>query len=308
MPPHSRYRKSGVALMAAVALLAIFSMLGVSYLRFMSIENERSRWQGRIVRADTLADDYLRVAIHELNTLVANGGPIPDTLEFPPVPVFVGGRDGPDSLVDSESLRGEIRVTIADEAARLDINRVSSAMIEAATGLSAEKAERIFESTRAPIGQDTESVRLPVRTLEELTTRGLLDEAEVMALPREHLTVFSGPGPFLNANTMPIELLAAVLGLDGDAAEAIAAARPFESREALRDALGPDAGLPPALGVDSRCYRLICEVTLTQPTGDEAWRPVRTHRLEAVVALQSDGPRALYWGPAPPPDEELSAS
>jgi len=305
------HRQRGAALIAAVGLLAIFAMLGASYLRYMSIEGERARWQTRNARADTLARDYLKIAINEVNLRAANGGDIPETLEFPIVPVYVGGRAGPDSIVDSESLRGEIRVTITDEAARLDINRAPASLIHAVTGVDEATAERIVNATRAPFGSDDPDLHLPVRTLEELTTRELLDEAAVQALPRESLTVYSGPGPYLNANTMPLDLLAAVLAIDGDTAAAIGQARPFETREALREKLEeqlePGVTLHPAVGVQSRCYRLVCEATLTQPSAGGGWTPARTRRLEAVVVLQSDGPRVLHWGPAPWPDDELAS-
>jgi hypothetical protein len=71
--------------------------------------------------------------------------------------------------------------------------------------------------------------------------------------------------------------------------------------------LEPGVTLHPAVGVQSRCYRLVCEATLTQPSAGGGWTPARTRRLEAVVVLQSDGPRVLHWGPAPWPDDELAS-
>ena len=305
--PYARtnHRRRGVALLAAVALLALFSMLGISYIRYMTIEGERSQWQARNARAQTLVDDYLRVAIHDVDAILANGGAVPDEISYPAVPVFRGGREGFASLVDSETLRGEVRVTIHDEASKLDINRAAPVLIAAVTGLDDDTAMRIFENTRA-VHASAANGQLPVRTLEELATRGLIDEDAVAALPRKRLTVFSGPAPFLNANTMPVDMLAAVLGIDDAAAETIAAARPFETREDLRAMLTDGTILDPSVGAGSRCYRLVCEVTLTQPAADDTWRPVRTERLEAVVAYHADGPRVLHWGPAAAPGDEES--
>ena len=297
----------GAALVAAVALLAIFSMLGVAYLRSMSIEEDRVRWENRGLRAETLADDYLRIAIQDLNAMIANGDAVPGELTFPTVPVYVNGRDGAESLVDTESLRGEIRIRIRDEASKLDLNRASAALIGAVTGLDEAAATRIRENTRSPFRPDAGG-NLPLSTLDELKTRGLLDEAAFDALPREHITVFSGPGPLLNANAMPEAMLASVLGVDADTAAALAAARPFASREALEAQLGDDATLPAAVGVSSNCYRLLCEVVMTQPTAGQAWQPARTQRLEAVVAFGGDGPRVLHWQRAPVPDNEESTS
>lgn len=304
----AKHTRRGVALLAAVALLALFSMLGISYIRFMSIEGERARWQARNVRAEVLAGDYLRVALHEVEAMLANGARVPDEIAYPIVPTYLGGRGGPESLVDSESLRAEVRVRIADEAAKVDINRASPGLITAVTGLDSDTAQRVYANTRPPLAREHGDA-FPIRNLEELAVRGVLDLGVITALPREWLTVYSGPsGPFLNANTMPPQLLAATLEADDDTVADIMAARPFETREDLRAAMGDDAVLHPSVGVGSRCYRLTCEVTISQPAADDTWRPVRTQRLEAVVAYLADGPRVLYWGPASMPEDEEPVS
>lgn len=292
--PGASCPRRGAALLAAVAFLAIFSMLGVSYLGYMTVEEERVLWRARTLRAETLASDFLHTALHEVHARLAAGEPIPAELLFGPVPIYRGGLTGMDSLREAESLRGEVRVRIEDEAAKLDINRAAPWLVTAVTGLDEDAARAVRAQLGVPFAQRTRP-DLPLRHLKELHTRGFLDEATVDALPADRVTVFSAPGPLLNANALSPAMLAAVLGLDEEAAERVAASRPFATREALEAAVGEGVSVTAALGIASRCYRFRVEAALLRAGPNDEWARVRTHRIEAVALFSGPRPEVVFW-------------
>ena len=137
------------------------------------------------------------------------------------------------------------------------------------------------------------------------------------AVPRQFLTVYSvadpaHPSAWLNVNAAPPTVLAAVLSIPLETAQAAAAKRPFKSLEEIGAAAGRDPAsfavkpapetpttLPKEFCFESRCFRIISEAMLANlgPNGQE-YRKTPS-RVEAVVVFgPGEVPCITFWSEA----------
>jgi type II secretory pathway component PulK len=290
-----------MALVSALAMLLLFSLLGAAYVRSVQIDFDAANYSTQEARARFLARGGINAAVGALETAVKSGSSLHgQTLTFD-LPLYIA-RQG-----ERTSEPQQVRVRITDESARLNLNHTSLTVMEAA-GIDREAGVRLKNGlplVDLPAAAD----RQWLASVDGLLTRGFVDGRAFARLDRNIFTVYSVSDPFnpagyLNINTASPTVLAAVFNLSAAEAETLASARPFSSWQEAVDSTGRDpttynvgrflaipGSMPPALSLTSRCYRLICEAISSGPGA----RATGT-RIEAVVLFdESGGHRIRYW-------------
>jgi DNA uptake protein ComE-like DNA-binding protein len=292
----------------------------------MTTEAEGAGFELRQLRLRHMAQGGVQVAVSVVSKALGAGQVPPGKLEPFTLPVYRLARGGqaaplPGELIASEDLQGTVQVTIMDECALVNLNHAPTRVIEAILGVDGSTARKIRSSlpraaegeevlVSAPAGQ-----RRYLVSVDELLTRGLIDEAAFRKINKELVTVCSvrdsnNPVGYINLNSASPEVLSAVLGITAEAAKALASKRPLTSWAEVGPATGvdpatftlrsppeaPDAP-PSPIGFQSRCYRVRSEAVLTRQ-GDEA-KAVRS-RVEAVIWFgEGQRPEILSWSEVP---------
>jgi type II secretory pathway component PulK len=292
-------RQSGAALLTALGLLLVFSLLGTAYLRYMTTESARTDLVLRNHRVAEGATGALNAAIGELTGLLAAGQAPPAQLEIT-LPFYL---QTPEGLVADDTRQLQSVLTIADESQKVNLNHATRPLLELLLAVDRGTARAIAQSVPHP-GAENGGGRWFVQP-NELVTRGLMTPEQYKKAPTDLLTVYTAeslavPAGYLNINAAPAEVMAAVLGVPLEQARQVIQARPFASVEALVAAAGVEAGMlnlpPEALALSSRCFRLRCQTQLTESGPADTQQEVATAVVEAVVLFPAAGaPRIRYW-------------
>lgn len=307
-------REDGAALLIALALLALFSVLGVAFMRSMSTTDERVDLDMRSVAARHMASGGVQAAIGELQAAI-QAKQVPELLAKPlefDLPVYAISRQASTGFSQPDTRRGKARVTIQEESGKINLNHAPPSVLQAVPGIGGDVARAICNSLPRE-GAGANGTRW-FASLEDLVARGLMPPAAFNALDKRLVTVYTvadhkNPVGFLNVNAAPPEVLAAILNVTPDAAKAVAAKRPFNSLAELIAATGKDpatfnlkpgegapGALPRELAFQSHCFRIVSEgiVSNVGPQGQE-YRATRS-RAEAVVILNdSMPPKVTFW-------------
>ncbi len=313
-----RHENAGVALITALSLLLLFLLLGTAYVRYMSLESDDAQLQLQSMRADEVALGGMRAGAAELQRLIDSGQTPPAELGPYTFPVHV--RDDEDAKGWSESAdwRAEVSISVADECAKINLNHTPRAVLEALPGIDRAAARKIRSSLPRDDGaeyiQRQAGARRWLTSVDDLLNNELLDGQSFAMLNKDLLTVYSvpdhaNPGSYINVNSAPPAVLAAVLNIDLQTAKSVAARRPFLTLDEVAAAAGktpaefnvapstdaPD--LPPAaLGLASRCYRLKGTASLGRVRQDGSLYNTTTRRYDAVVYFPENGaPETCYW-------------
>ncbi|MBI4559794.1 MAG: general secretion pathway protein GspK [Candidatus Hydrogenedentes bacterium] len=322
-------REIGAALLTALALLMIFSILGAAYLKFMVIDAESTAHDVLVAQAQAVANGGVYAAIGEIGAALAAGKAPAGKLDIE-YPIYDLDRDDSHKLVARELEKCKVTITVSDECARVNLNFAPTRVLEAVLGVDGNTARRIRSSLPR---QDelTESVvvtpgqRQWFASVEELVTRGFMADAAFAKINPNLLTVCSvpdldNPSGFINVNSAPPEVLAAVLGISIEAAQPAIAKRPFTSVNDLAAAAGKDPAaftvhtapdvpgtLPKELTLQSRCYRVESRAAVTRgPTELIAAERGAT----AIIWFKEGGsPEIVYWnGSYEQPADEVSTA
>lgn len=324
-----RSRRRGAALIIALALMTIFSILGTMYVRHMALQLDEENYAARRAQARQLAVAGIQAAIGDLRQAVA--------AQAPP-----GGLAGEGRIYDfnayqgvwsgkglqtraREDRRAQAHVTVADENARVNINHVPASVLARVLGVDSATARAIAQHLPRP-GEQAEPGQWFLHP-GGLVEAGLLTEEQFAAVDQSLITARSvgdrqQPRKFINVNSAPAPVMAAILDLPEEQAAEVVGQRPFASLEVLAEAAGkapgtfnirPEPGateLPGPLALYSRCFRIRSEgaysmlVTPDAP-GAEAreYRRVTAH-LEAIVEFSPGGETCdiLYWNTRPDPE------
>lgn len=328
--------EQGVALITALALLVIFSLMGAAYLGYML--NDRSAVaadinRGRVQQA---AEAGIYAAIGNLQKQIASGGTPPTSLELSFPAYFANLETGDDpldiraaSLEPRDDIELTAAVTISDENARININFAPRGMLERILNIDRATARRIT-SDLPRSGESADASKRWFTSVDDLVTRGYLTPQAFNQLDKNLLTVYTGddlttPRHYINLNTAPAPVVAAVLNVPDDRALAIAQGPPLNTIQDLASAAGQDpsafntvpeagaspAALPSELTLQSRTFRLVSKAALLKQG-----RQTVTERIEAVVHIPNEGrPEIRYWSvetrgsdavtPAVEPEAEL---
>jgi len=324
MTGRKRTNQRGAVLIFAISLLAVFSVLGTAYVVRMVNESESADLRIREARARALAEAGIHAAIGDLSIAVReerqNQLLGESTYQFP---AFKGVWTGEDFVLENTERVSMATVKVLDESGKANINHVPVSVLRLLLGVDGQTARLIATSLPGrPFfgGEDPESRRW-LHGADELATRDWVDEDTMAAVDMEVLTSYSvppgeeRPRDYLNVNSAPAEVLAAVLDIPLEDARQVMLRRPFESIEELEKTVGKpakdfnmrpmpgdDSGLPRPLAFHSRAFRLQAEgVFGTSTSGGDSSRA----KLEAVVAFNPDGTYEItYWNSGLPPESD----
>lgn len=306
LTPNRKRDERGVALFASLALLLVFTLIGTSYVQYMSITYDDTRYELTIVRADSLSRGGIYAAIGELQAALASDDPILSeyTLSLPIYRTIGGER---------EAIPQTVKVTVTDEASRADLNDASPQLL-AALGLPENVVSQTRSAKRA--GQPRRLV-----SVDDLRASDFMNGQSFNELDKSLFTVYTGAKgqqSAINLNSASPQLLAAVFAIDLVEANTLAGKRPFTTWDDVRakvgrepstfnvnDGVGSGTTMPSSLSLSSRTFRLSSEVEMVVNEGSP--RRIRSF-VEAVVYIASDGSFAIrYWDQRPMDDVEVVA-
>ena len=295
--------KNGMALIGAIAMLAIFVMLGTAYVRYMMLELESSRATLNRARVETLAKGGIYAAIGEIETALAGTGNVePSYTIITNLYRWEGNERVP--------YPQEILVSVSDESALVNINH-APAQVLAALGMDQDALDKLDRALPTPAGDRSDS-RAWLTTTDDLLTRNIVTRRQFDAVRTDDLTTYTTedskrPAHFINLNSAGPEVLAAVLAIEDPAEiDDLIASRPFDSWQDLITKSGREPStfnvkspryasreMPIELTLKSRCFRLRSEVRMVAP-GTKGI--TLTARTEAVVLFKEDGSYSIrYW-------------
>lgn len=302
------HRRRGVALLTALAVLGLVSMLGTSYFQFAVLDEEAARLAADAGQARAVVERAIYRAIAESAARI-DAEPLPAAFTYDDLAIYGAARDETRGLFVRDDLRGAATVTVADETAKLNLNYAPVRLLASVLNVSPDTARDIRASVPRP-GEAPNAERSWFVHPDELVLRGFIAEEAYAALPLDIVTTYTVPGQtdpkgFLNVNAAAPEVLAGILGVDRAQAEAVAAQRPFADLDAFVAATGKQAAefaLPPGpsgiaeeLTLTSRLYRFRGEAAFER-SGPSGWEPVAQSAQEAVVYFAEDGTHhILSW-------------
>jgi len=319
-----RPRQRGAALLTALALLAVCTLLGASWLRYMLSENEQTDLYFRQTRAEHYAVAGIQASIGDLEAFLADNSADKQLtsqfeLEFP---FYTGvGKESAALQADSER-QGHAQVTLIDENAKINLNHATPKVLRRLLNIDGQMARAIRASLPRP---DNPSPNARWFTsVDELVTRNLITPEQLSSIDESAITVYTvrdhtAAAGFINVNSAPPLVLEALLDVDAATAARIAEARPFNTIQELAAAAGKEpatfntrpaapgtGGISPELSFHSRCFRIISEGWVSRKIpGVERQVLARAH-TEAVVLFDDAGKSHVqYWhetkGGASPP-------
>lgn len=319
-PAWRRKRDEGVAMIFALALLLVFTLLGTAYVGYMSLEQDKARFHVREARARNLAAGGVNAAIGEIQAALRRGQS-PDSVYLFRLPIYL--REGG----QPEEKPQDVEVHVSDESSRLNPNCLPDDALRA-LGLSAEEVRRL--RGLLPENGVAGGGRRWLASVDELLSRDIVSAETFRNLPVHLLTVHSAADPanprgIINLNSAPPEVLAIIFNISNEETQTLAVKRPFTSWEDvvrkvgrepatynIRPGVAAPREMPELLALNSRCFRL---------EADSRVRPTKSRQLgvrstvSAVVAFGDGGEyEVLYWSKRPsegiefPPPEETAAS
>ena len=318
---YSRHENRGAALLTALAVLFLFSLLGTTYLRYMSLVGDETALEVRRIRSRHMAGGGVRAAIGAIQAALNDADALRDLqakgLEIG-FPVYRADRGETEGLAPRERRRGVTTVTVADESGKVNLNHAPLRVLRAILGVDNATARKIANAlpSAEAAGETAASGRRWLAGVDELVNRGLVTPAVYARLNKNLLTVHTvahhaRPSAFLNVNAAPPEVLAALLDIPQEAAASVIAARPFKDLAALSAAAGKPAAtfnlrpapetpqaLPDALCLGSRCFRIVSRASVSDVgPSDTQYHTVKS-RVEAVVIFGAGAPCITYWSEA----------
>ncbi len=319
----SKEGRRGAALLFALSILAVFSALGMIYLRHMELEVADTSIELRQKRARQLAMAGVESAAAGIQQYLLNPTtrPVqmdsPYAVKFPTYRSLVTGEDGQTAIEEMGWPRlAETTFTIHDESGKINLNHAPASVLQKVMGIPGDTARTIAASVPAG-GNDPKKQWF--LELDELVDRRLL-EGPLAPTVYETLTTYSvvdhrNARGFFNVNAADPSALAAVLDLTPEQAAQVKGKGPFSSSEALAGAVAAARGVPPesvtsdpALGFQSRCFRVVCEGRYARFVDKERYETasaadkrrhlmnVAVHRVEAVLLFNEDATYdIIHW-------------
>jgi type II secretory pathway component PulK len=312
-----RSNERGAALLIALALLALFVMLGTSFLKHMNLEIDRANIGVLETRANKLAEAGVNAAIGELKSALRKGQ-VNNLLgeaksyAFPTYKLMNTG--GQTEIAPFENRAALANVSIYDESGKVNLNHAPASVLTAVLGIDGKTARDITGSLPRP-GTPAGAKHSWMLGVDELSERGLSPE-QYDALNRDLITVYTvldhdHPQDYLNVNAAPAEVLSAVLDISPEKAREILSAKKtsrklFKDLSALEvaaektaatfnvkpDPATPDI-LPAALSFNSHCFRIVSESSYGI---DQAAKGNTLAYAEAIVLFDNDGGHTIvYW-------------
>ena len=319
--------RRGTALIFAISMLALFSALGMFYVRYMNLEIDKANNELRMKRARQIAVAGVTSAAADIQQYLKNPTMRPVNfgityhLNLPTYRSITVGEEGAEADHLGAPRLAESRITIYDESAKVNINHAPASVLQNVLGLSGDVARSIAASVPRDGDSSDKQWYLELR---ELRARGLISAEDFdEATLAEALTTYTVVNHrqatgHINANKASSKVLAAYLGITEEQVAGVKAKGPFSSADALQRALAEIVGptvntsaVDPALGFESRCFRVVCEGRYARfigPNGEEHYRTASSEekrkllwnnavsRVEAVLLFAPDGSyEIIHW-------------
>lgn len=300
--------QEGMALIAALSMLALFALLGSAYVGYMSAEFDTTRYELRNLHAKQIAAAGVHAGIGALQQAIQDGEGIGESYSFE-IPIY------------NQQLEADIQqvvVNVLDESSRINLNLAPREVLEA-IGFERSQVRDLKRMLPRPDATGDDAARW-LTSLGDLRARGVIGPDTISGLDPNLITfVSANPASaegYLNLNTAPPGVLAAVLNTTLEEAQAIAEKRPFSDwGDVVNKAGKPETTfniapetpgeMPAAITLNSRTFRL--ESIVEVPVHRSGARAIR-HRVEAVVALRSGGQyEMLYWREQTGRSEEIES-
>lgn len=251
--PHAssfRARRRGAALVFAIGILGIFSVLAMGYVRGASLTIDNADFVVRKARARAISAGGVNAAIGNLHKLVLNGrtgdGLGTATYDLPTYNRVIEG-DNP-SLQMLENRKAEAVVSVSDESGKVNLNHAPASVLQAVLGVEGATARNITSSL-PPAGASGQWLACP----EDLLSRQLLTQQQYAAVDASLITTYTVPDhahaeKYLNLNQSSPKVWSALFGVPLEVAQQAYDKRPFTSLDGLLTALGkmPAPTPPPA--------------------------------------------------------------
>ncbi|MCX5758559.1 MAG: hypothetical protein NTU83_08650 [Candidatus Hydrogenedentes bacterium] len=103
--------------MTALGLLFIFCLMGAAYVDYMSITIDRTHYEQRLLRVQTLASSGVQAGVGEMQQALASGR-VAELLAAPreiQLPVYGPNRQDPKGFAPQTNRLGAVKVTITEE-------------------------------------------------------------------------------------------------------------------------------------------------------------------------------------------------
>lgn len=307
----------GVALVLALAMLALFMVLGMVYVRHMNIENAKATYQFDALRASECAEAGVYAAIGELRRALDAKQLVQATSKPHSyvLPSYKAVREGKGLVLQAAANRKDAaEVTITDESGKVNLNHAPASVLQVVLGVDGDTARAI--AARLPrSGANAENGAAPqwLASVDDLVAHGLLSAEQGAKVDPALVTTYTvtdhaNPMGFLNVNAAPAEVLAAVLDVPLDTAKKAMEKRPFVSLAALGAAaekdpatfnIKPDVGAPEALpaplSFESRCFRIVSEAAVAAVNG-KTEDPIARAKVDAVILFKPEGGyEIVHW-------------
>ncbi len=318
----------GAALIFALSMLAIFGFMGVAYVKYMSLNLVESDLDLRKARARQLAVSGIQIAASSLRqeVLFADNHEVvkgtPATFELSTYNGITHGDEGIIAEPMNVTRLARTTVTVYDEGGRVNLNHAPASALQKLLGVDGDTARNI--TANVPRGAQGPDARWFLTT-DELLSRGLLTKAQYDLIVPDTLTTVSvvdhaNPAGHFDVNGAEPAALAAMLNLTLEQAQQVKSKGSFASMEALGQAISTVTGAPaeavtgePALGLKSRCFRVVSEgfyakavdserydAAATEGEKDQLLTNRTTSTVEAVLQFNDDGTyEVIYWNASP---------
>lgn len=265
---HERKREGGAALFIAIALLGVFTLLGIYYVNYMLIETDAQRHEIKQIRARLAAEAGIQAALADLRHihglygdagLDGDAGLLDRTLRYD-VPVYERIQGAPAPGFDQSDVRkAHVSVTLTDESSRINLNHAPPSVLQLALGVDGATARAIVGSLPRSRTEQAAEEGAPAAASSEadaetpgaawlidpkdLVSRGFLTpeafaEIDPAWITTESVLDHDRPWGHLNINRAPARVLAAALDIPEETAETLIEARPFSRIEAVAEAAG----------------------------------------------------------------------
>ncbi len=299
-----------MALVLALALMALFVVLGMAFVRHMKVENDQAAYQFEELRAEQTAEAGVYAAIGDLRRAMDAQQVLQVTAQPRSyvLPAYKGIRNGQGlTLEAANNFKASAAVTISDESGKVNLNHAPASVLQVILGVDGDTARAIAARLPRTNGNPADgAVPKWLASADDLVTYGLLTQAQFAAINPALITTFTvtnhvNPTGFLNVNAAPAEVLAAVLDVPLDVAKKALAQRPFVSLAALSAAVEKDpstfnikpdisdpAALPAALSFESRCFRIVSDAAYAA-VKDKSEDALARAKVEAVVLFKPEG-------------------
>lgn len=300
----------GVALIIAISLLGIFSLLGMYYVRSSEIDLKRVGLLLDELRVREYTNAGLNVVIAEIEKHWVNGT-IDDLLnkgEFQieiPYYTLIYKGEGKRNLDTSDTNEVSVKAKIFDESGKANINLAPVSVIQKILKVDGDTARQLKSKL------DKQSGGKWLYVLDEIYTRGVSLNGVNLEEIYENLSTWNAgnpenPIPYLNINRATPEVLKAVFNLNDAEVEKVLSARPFRTLEEFVNLVGKDPStfnikignfldskwVFPFTG-SSNSFRIILNGELRKNVSGSSYRKV-SYSLEVGVVIV-DGKAKIVW-------------